>query len=244
MPLGRFLAQSTAPDQPLFIINVEGINGRGATPSSVKEMALKYVDEIIRTEPIDRLLVAGMCAGGLAALEVARVLIARGRKVGPVILADPPPAQVLMQQHRLADHRDPQVAAQLYQRARGELLDHASQSHMDMPFSVNDQEQVHIATQAAVKTSVAFCTHAPETFPHPIVAILSFERAAGFFHPQMLWVRLLPRRLMVHVLPYTHAEIFRSGVHDFACVLNFVLEQAMNSGVAEERAMKSAVTSA
>jgi thioesterase domain-containing protein len=75
-------------------------------------MALKYFEEIIGTQPTGPLLLAGMCAGGLAAIEVARALIASGRKVGPVILADPPPAQILMQQNRLIDHRNPRVAAQ------------------------------------------------------------------------------------------------------------------------------------
>ena len=63
---------------------------RGTMPSSVKDMTFTYVEEISEAQPKGPLLIAGMCAGGLAAMEVARELLAKGREIGPVILVDPP----------------------------------------------------------------------------------------------------------------------------------------------------------
>ena len=77
MPLGRFLAQSLGSDQPFYAINANGIDGREITvkdETTVKEMAHTYVEEILDTHPSGPVFIAGMCAGGLAALEVAREL--------------------------------------------------------------------------------------------------------------------------------------------------------------------------
>src|SRR5262245_35056726 len=91
MPLGRFLAPFMEPDQPLYGINANGIDGRESTACDSQAMALAYVEEILDVQPHGPLLVGGMCAGGLIAIEVARELQARGREVGPLILLDPPP---------------------------------------------------------------------------------------------------------------------------------------------------------
>lgn len=241
MPIGPFLAQSLGPDQPLYIINANGIDGRETVTGSLKDMALTYVEEILCAQPSGPLLIAGMCDGGLIAIEVVREFQARGREVGPVILVDPPPSPAgLIKHNQTVDPQDSLVAAQLYERVRGQLLRSASRPHNDMPFAANNQQQVHLATMAAVNTLVAFAKHVPEIFPGAVAAILSLQRAAGFFHPQMHWVKLLAGRPRVHVLPYGHNELFHSGRHDLARVLKFVLEDAMNSGIPAERAAEPA----
>jgi thioesterase domain-containing protein len=89
--IGGFLAQALGQDQPFYCVNANSIDSRATTKTgSVKAMALNYVEEILRVQPSGPLVIGGMCVGGLAAIEVARELQARGREVGPVILADPP----------------------------------------------------------------------------------------------------------------------------------------------------------
>jgi hypothetical protein len=248
MPLGRFLAQSLGPDQPFYAINANGIDGREITvkdETTVKEMAHTYVEEILDTHPSGPVFIAGMCAGGLAALEVARELQARGQEVGPVILADPPGVpQGLVPHNQTVDSRDPNVASQLYRRVRGQLLDHTSQSFNDMPFAVDDQQQVHLATLAGMNALAASCRHVPEIFTGAAAAILSWRRAANFFHPQMPWAKLLPGKHMAFVLPYDHTEIFRSGRHDFARVLKFILDGTTNFATRAESAAEVALRSA
>jgi thioesterase domain-containing protein len=237
MPIGRFLVSLLGPSQPLYAIHANGMDGRDRTPTTVKEMALTYVEEISKAQPSGPLLIAGMCAGGLAAMEVARELQVRGREPGPVILVDPPLPGLHL---RPIDTRNPLIAAQLYERVRGKLLDHASHSHNEMPFALNDQDQVHVATSAAVTTLVAFCTHVPEVFPGAAVAILSSRRAHAFFHPQMYWIKLLPRLVVTHVLPFEHTEMFRSGRHELARILKFVLESDIKTEIPAEPAIQMA----
>jgi pimeloyl-ACP methyl ester carboxylesterase len=234
MPLGRFLTRSLGPDQPFYAINATGIDGRGTMPSSVKDMTLTYVKEISDAQPRGPLLIAGMCAGGLAAMEVASELLARGREVGPVILVDPPTPGRHILLNPTVDPNNPLVAAQLYERARGSLLRSASDVHYDMPFAVNDQQQLHFAALAAVNSLVVFCRHVPEVFPGAAVAILSSQRATAFFHPQMTWIKLLPRLMMAHVLPFDHNGLFHSGLQDLARIFKFVLEGATDAKIPAE----------
>jgi thioesterase domain-containing protein len=238
MSIGRFLAQALGQDQPFYCINANNIDSRGTTkPGGVKDMALGYVEEILRAQPNGPLLIGGMCVGGLAAIEVVRELQARGREVGPVILADPPTVPPgFIKQNQTVNPHDAQVAAQLYERVRGQLLERASISYADLPFEPDDQTQVHLATLAGVNSLVALSRHVPEVFPGATVMILSIAHAPGIFHTQMHWIKLLPQAPTAHVLPCTHREMFRSARHDFARVLKFVLEGAINAGTRAESA--------
>src|SRR5262245_27310459 len=235
MPLGRFLAQSLGADQPLYAINATGIDGRETIDNeetTVKDMAHTYVEEILETRPNGPVFIGGMCAGGLAALEVARELDARGQAIGPVILADPPGVpQGLVAHNQTVNARDPSVVSQLYRRVRGQLLDHTSQPYNDVPFAAYDQTQVHFATLAGVKALVAFCRHVPETFTGTAAAILSPRRAVNFFHPEMPWAKILPEKKMTPVLPYDQTEIFRSGRHDLLRLLKFILDGGTDVGI-------------
>jgi thioesterase domain-containing protein len=241
MPMGSFLARSLGPDQPIYSINANGIDGRGPMHSSVKDMAIAYVEEISKAQPRGPLLVGGMCAGGPAAIEVVREFQARGRETGPVILVDPPTVPVgrLLQNPAAINPHDPLIAAQLHQRVRGLILETASQPDFDLPFAAADEEQVKLATLAGVNCLIAFSNFVAEPFSGATVAILSSERAAGFFHPQMYWANLLPRMRIAHVLPFDHRALFRSGRHDLIRVLKFVLEGAMNVRIPAESTVGS-----
>ena len=242
--MGRFLAQALGPDQPFYAIHANSTDGREAVIGSVKDMALTYVEEIVGAQPSGPLRIGGLCAGGFAAMEVVRELQARGREVGPLILADPPimpPGYI--KRNQTIDPRDPIVAQQLYQWVRGRLLVHASHAHNHMPFEANNEWQVRVATLAGVDSLVTLSKHMPDTFTGAAVVILSFQRAASFFHPEMRWVKLLPQKPMVHVLPCAHDEIFGSGRHDFARVLKFVVEGAIMSETRAERAAVPAFAS-
>src|SRR5262249_28046813 len=91
MPMGRFFARSLGADRPLYGINANGIDGPGPTACDATAMALTYVEEILDIQPNEPILLGGMCAGGLIAMEMACELKSRGREVGPLILLDPPP---------------------------------------------------------------------------------------------------------------------------------------------------------
>jgi thioesterase domain-containing protein len=241
MVLGPTFAAALGPNQPLYILNANGIDGRRPVIDNVPDMVLHYVREIEETRPEGPLRIGGMCSGGLVAIEIARNLQERGRQVGAVILADPPPVPFSYdKQSRAVDLRQPQVAQQLYDQVRRTLLDYASRTYNHMPFDTGDPQQVHAATLAGVGSLVALAKYIPMPFSGPAELIISAQRAAAFFHPQMPWHRLLPGPRVVHVLPWNHIELFRSGREAVARLLKFILDEPPALGnLAELRAERS-----
>src|SRR5262249_3939920 len=118
MPIGRIFARELGSDQPRYVIHANGLDGQVPILESVREMALAYVDEIQKARPSGPVIIGGMCDGTLIAVEVARELGKRGRRVGPVILAAPtfmPPGYI--RENQTVDPRHPLIASQLYQQA-------------------------------------------------------------------------------------------------------------------------------
>jgi thioesterase domain-containing protein len=58
---------------------------------SIPELALYYADVLDEYEPSGPLILAGYCVGAVIALEMARVLRARGRELGPLVAIDGAP---------------------------------------------------------------------------------------------------------------------------------------------------------
>ena len=80
------LARRLGPDQPFYAIAPCGLDG-SPTPPSYEAMATRHVEEILRVRPAGPYRLAGLCNGGLVALEVARLLTAAGRDVDRLLVA-------------------------------------------------------------------------------------------------------------------------------------------------------------
>lgn len=81
------LKESTA-EYSLIGIQAYGVNGDLNLPGSIKEMSLRYVEEILRFQSRGPFTLAGGSMGGTIALEVARELQNRGHKVESIIMFD------------------------------------------------------------------------------------------------------------------------------------------------------------
>ncbi len=228
MPLGPTFARILGPDQPCYAVNASGIDGRVPAIDTLPEMVRAYLEEIRGIRPAGPVRIGGMCEGTLAAIEIARELLQDGRQIGPVILADPPPRPPAYYRHNMeVDPRQPLLAGQLYQQVRIRLLEHATQPYNEVPFDTHDPNQVHVATLAGLGSLIALGKHFPTPFLGPAELIISAHGAAAFFHPEMPWRKLLPGSRVVHVLPWSHEELFRSGRHAVARLLKFALDKAL-----------------
>jgi thioesterase domain-containing protein len=241
MTLGSSLSEVLGPDQPLYVIHANGIDGRRPVLENLWDMVRNYVGEIHGIRPIGPILLGGMCEGSLAVLEIARELREMRRQVGPPILVDPPAIPPgYNKQNQTTDVREPKVADRIYQHVRRFLLDGASQSSKDLPFDANDPRQIHLAILAGVGSVIAFARHIPRPYPGPVQVILSAERSTGFLHPQMPWSKLLPGPRMVQVLPFDHSSLLRSGREQLARALKFMIDE----GPALERTAENPATPA
>ena len=89
----RALALHIGDDQPFFGLEPPGLDGSSAPLESVEELAEYFAVQIREFHPAGPCIIAGHCAGGAIAFELARQLQARGTEVRLLVLfACPYPA--------------------------------------------------------------------------------------------------------------------------------------------------------
>lgn len=86
--LYRNLARHLGPDQPVYGLQSQGLNGDGRLNITIEDMASQYLKEIVVAQPHGPYLLGGYCLGGVIALEIAQQLKAAGEKVALVVMLD------------------------------------------------------------------------------------------------------------------------------------------------------------
>jgi len=86
--LYREVTQHLGPDQPVYGLQSQGLNGDGRFLTTVEEMASHYLKEILEAQPHGPYFLGGYCLGGTIAYEMAHQLIAMGEKVEVVFMLD------------------------------------------------------------------------------------------------------------------------------------------------------------
>lgn len=86
LPLARHLDA----EQPMFGVQPPGLDGSTAPLASIEALAHYEVEQIRRYQPMGPYLIAGHCAGGTLAFEVAQQLIAGGQQVDLLALIGSP----------------------------------------------------------------------------------------------------------------------------------------------------------
>ena len=77
----RALAQRLGKDQPFFGLEPPGADGQGEPLTRVEDLAAYFADQIRAVRPGGPCVIAGFCAGGSIAFELARQLQAGGTTV-------------------------------------------------------------------------------------------------------------------------------------------------------------------
>ena len=82
----RALAEHLGDDQPFFGLQPPGVDGRNAPLASIEDLASYFATQIREFDPHVSCIVAGYCAGGTIAFEVARQLRQHGADIPFVAL--------------------------------------------------------------------------------------------------------------------------------------------------------------
>jgi thioesterase domain-containing protein/ketosteroid isomerase-like protein len=82
------LVKALDPERPFFGIQAPTLEDIEARPSSVEEMAARYVDAVQRAQPKGPYLLGGWSFGGVVAIEMARRLKRDGKAVAQLVLFD------------------------------------------------------------------------------------------------------------------------------------------------------------
>jgi thioesterase domain-containing protein/acyl carrier protein len=84
-----FLPRYLGPDQPLYGLMHQGLDGRPARYTSVEGMAAHYLSEIRTIQPHGPYLLGGYCFGGLVAFEMAHQLRKIDERVALLMIVEP-----------------------------------------------------------------------------------------------------------------------------------------------------------
>ncbi|MBA8923573.1 amino acid adenylation domain-containing protein [Kutzneria viridogrisea] len=76
------------PDRPIYAVQAHNLAGTGPLPTSVRQMAADYVDEIRAVQPTGPYHLLGWSFGGLAAHAVATELHRRGERTATLAMLD------------------------------------------------------------------------------------------------------------------------------------------------------------
>jgi phthiocerol/phenolphthiocerol synthesis type-I polyketide synthase E len=84
----RDLVRHLGPDQPVYGLQAQGMDGKEPFLTRIEDMAAKYVQEIQTVQPEGPYLLGGYCMGGTVALEMAQQLQAQNREVALLALME------------------------------------------------------------------------------------------------------------------------------------------------------------
>jgi amino acid adenylation domain-containing protein len=82
------LAKALSPDQPIYGLQAQGLDGKQRCLDRVEDMAEHYLKEIRTIQPTGPYFLGGLSFGGTVAYEIAQRLRAAGEEVGPLVLFD------------------------------------------------------------------------------------------------------------------------------------------------------------
>ena len=88
------LAREISAEQPLYVLQPSGLDGRHPLDQGIGTMAERYLEKVRSVQPHGPYLLAGRCNGATVAYEMAQRLRAAGEEV-PLLVAldsEPPPA--------------------------------------------------------------------------------------------------------------------------------------------------------
>jgi amino acid adenylation domain-containing protein len=84
----RGLSDYLGPDQPIFGIQPQGLDGNETPIDRIQEMAALYIQKMREQQPEGPYFLAGLSSGGVIAFEMAQLLRAQGQAVALLVLME------------------------------------------------------------------------------------------------------------------------------------------------------------
>ena len=212
------MADELGPSRRLVSVRPSSADRNGAFASSIEKMAQKYVDELLAAEPQSRFVLVGRSAGVVIALETARLLLARGRKVDLFVALDFAPYNTgcdvgrynLRHKYEILRNWSVQLGDQFQKKASLKahamrIIQEARQRFMPPPLlsdaqrqAFNNDEQAFVqACDQAMKDYV----YRPPDDHFPVLTFLSTKQPdAAEYNVRKKWRKILPAALLEFVV--------------------------------------------
>ncbi len=206
----KALAEYLGPEQPLYGIEAPGFDGSRKPCAKVPDAANEYLREIRRAGLKAPFVIAGVCGGGIMALQVAQALAVAAQYADA-----PPPVPLLMlidppglPGHEFESEELSSEAAELLRERVTNWFLTAHERLEEVPFDIGDPRQLAIATDVGAAVEWSISTYYPVPYSGR-VEVLAVEMLGQLVNrPHWPWRKVLAGPWQISMLPCQHHEIF------------------------------------
>jgi len=225
----RDVAVTLRPDQPFYVLQSRGLDGKQSPHNRLKTMAADYIKEICAIQPDGPYYLSGYSSGGVVAFEIAQQLLAQGKQIALLSLIDTrlldaqyTPDLKLMNSklYRFADRFDFHVRNLLMADAKSQLsyvldgiqqkIARAFNKVRSKIFRDPEPSSARIYRQVRETNLQAIRGYKPQMYPGRITLFMSSEEhVRSSLDSRLAWSKLAADGLEVHLMPGDHLTILR-----------------------------------
>jgi pimeloyl-ACP methyl ester carboxylesterase len=198
----RSLARLLGPDQPIYGLQPQGLNGKQAPLTRIEDMATRYINEIQVIQPEGPYFLAGYCMGGTIAFEMAQQLSQRGQRVDLLALLDTYNWSMMK---RTFLH-DLYFNIQKWWFSCGHLFSHFfSMSPGKRLSSLKARfQELRGESDLSEWNRRAACAYVPKVYPGRMLHVRPTRQFARYNRPEMGWDKLVAGGLEVFLVPSSY----------------------------------------
>ncbi|HEY9665321.1 MAG TPA: non-ribosomal peptide synthetase, partial [Coleofasciculaceae cyanobacterium] len=211
------LAGYLAPEQPLYALQAEGLDGKKNPLSRIEDMAAHYIKEIQALQPEGPYFLGGHSFGGTVVFEMAQQLHAQGQKVALLALFDAPSPILLKNmpcfRYRLYIHRCNMSRLEPKEKliyVLEEMLESINRRINKMTINYeqigNFFKRLPEKYKLIKEINMEACrNYEPHIYPGKITLFRSLLRLASYYDdPQMGWGELAAGGVEIQEVPGKH----------------------------------------
>jgi pimeloyl-ACP methyl ester carboxylesterase len=217
----RSLARHLGPDQPIYGLQPQGLDGKQVPLARIEDMAARYIGEIQVIQPEGPYFLAGYCMGGTIAFEMAQQLSGQGRRVDLLALLDTYNWRMMK---RTFSHDLYFKIQQLWfschhffsTSSRNKLSSLQARFH-----------ELSIESGLAECNRRAACAYVPKAYSGRILHVRPARQYARYSRPEMDWDELVVGGLEVFRVPSYPAQLVEEPfVRDLAIKLRSCISES------------------
>ncbi len=220
-------------DQPVFGFRPRWIEGNGDDYASVGEIAHEFLAELRTIQPTGPYLLGGLCVGGIAALEVARLLLREGEEVRLMVLLDterPSRIRAFLTDLYFMRKRVLHISSVLSKiihpgdGSRTQIIRDLTRRKLKIAPSTQSVEEDRFY-QAKVRYRRLLYSHPSEKYPGHITLLINKKQAR--YDKHFGWTGIACDGLEVHALPGDHSTMLRQYGKEVAQVILHCIDNAL-----------------
>lgn len=229
----RELAQHLGPDQPIYGLQAQGLDGKQPRLNRVEDMAVHYLKEIRAIQPHGPYFLGGLSFGGTVAFEMAQQLHAQGEQVGLLFLLDTFPGSY---------EATPALLRKLWKMPRNEQFEYIGRKigGYQLRKRINRYFLPRALKDVRAAINQAGMHYAIRPYAGPVTLFYASEKSLrGARDPRAGWQSLAAGGLEVYEIPGGHVSILAEPqVRVLAKHLQACLDRAQAAIPQEELSIK------